>query len=119
MTAYQINRPGVEKARSLIDAHHYDLETPWSEAAPSAEEENAMLDRHGWSGYGDWHLAVDADTSGETKGRYGFPYGDFRRVNRAALIHAEQRAAQNGHEKVAAAAKQLLEHLDATRGSQS
>ena len=48
----------------------------------------------------------------ETKDRYGFPFGDFRRVSRAALIHAKQRAAQNGHDAVADAAGQLLERLD-------
>jgi hypothetical protein len=40
------------------------------------------------------------------------PFGDFLRVSRAALIHAKQRAAQNGHDAVADAAGQLLERLD-------
>ena len=58
-----------------------------------------------------------AGASEETKDRYGFPYGDFRRVNRAALIHAEQRASQNGHDAVEMAASELLDHLDGVRSS--
>ena len=112
MAKYQINPAGVDKAGSLIDAHHYDLDTPWSEAAPSAAEGNKQIERHGWDGYGAWHLALDSDASEETKDRYGFPFGDFSRVNRAALIHAKQRAAQNGHDQVAKAADKLLERLD-------
>lgn len=112
MAKYRVNQGGVEKARSLIDARHYDLHTPWAEAAPDAATENEQIDRHGWDGYGQWHLAIDTDASEETKDRYGFPFGDFRRVNRAALIHAKQRASQNGHDDVTEAADRLLQHLD-------
>jgi hypothetical protein len=70
-----------------------------------------------YEGYGLWHLAVDPDASEETKGRYAFPYGDFRKVNRAALIHAKQRAAQNDHDEIEKAADQLLQYLDEKRGS--
>jgi hypothetical protein len=33
-------------------------------------------------------------------------------VNRAALIHAEQRASQNGHDVIEKAADRLLQRLD-------
>lgn len=56
---------------------------------------------------------VDPGASPDAKGRYAFPYGDFRRVNRAALIHAKQRAAQNGHDAIEAAAGKLLDEVDA------
>lgn len=96
----------------MIDSRHYDTSTEWSEAAPGAQEENDQIERHGWDGYGEWHLAVDIDASEETKGRYRFPFGDFSRVNRAALIHAKQRASQNDHDQVAQAADELLRRLD-------
>lgn len=112
MSKYQVNQNGVAKARKMIDAHHYDLDTPWSKGAPSAKEANDFIERHGYDGYGEWHLAIDTEATEETKDRYGFPFGDFRRVSRAALIHAKQRAAQNGHDAVADAAAQLLERLD-------
>jgi hypothetical protein len=115
VTTYQVNRDGVAKARELIDAGKYDDATEWSDAAPSADEENAEIDRHGYDGYGAWHLAIDPDASAETKGRYKFPYGDFATVNRAALIHAKQRAAQNDHDQIEKAAGQLLQRLDEKR----
>ena len=113
MAKYQVNNAGLARARRLIDSNQYDRHTPWSEAAPSTEEENACIERHGYDGYGEWHLALDTEASEGTKDRYGFPYGDFRRVVRAALIHAKQRAAQNGHDQVADAAGDLLDRLDA------
>ena len=110
-----MNEAGVRKARQLIKDKRYDDETAWSKAAPSASEENAYIDKHGYDGYGEWHLAIDREASDETKDRYGFPYGDFKRLNRAGLIHAEQRASQNDHTAVAKAAKELLEELDKAR----
>jgi hypothetical protein len=112
MPTYQINRNGVAKAEKLIDAGQYDLTTPWSEAAPSAAAGNDQIDRHGYDGYGEWFLAVDADASEGTKERDAFPYGDFHRVNRAALIHAKQRASQNDHEEIVKAADRLLKKID-------
>lgn len=113
MPKYQLNQAGVAKARQMIESNQYDLHTPWSEAAPSADAENSFIERHGYEGYGEWHLAIDTGASEETKDRYGFPYGDLRRVVRAALIHAKQRAVQNGHDQVAAAAGDLLDRMDA------
>lgn len=112
MTKYKVNDDGVAKARQMIDANQYDLQTEWGEAAPSTEDSNDFLDRHGWDGYSEWQLAIDTEASEETKNRYGFPYGDFRRVNRSALIHAKQRAAQNDHTAIVQVADELLQHLD-------
>jgi hypothetical protein len=115
MPRYEVNEAAVEKARRLVDAGTYDDTTEWSQAAPSAARENQEVEENGYDGYGSWHLGVDPDASEETKGRYHFPYGDFSRVNRAALIHAKQRASQNDHEEVARAADDLLERLDRER----
>lgn len=115
MTSYEVNQDAVKHARELIDAGDHEDTTSWSEAAPSTEDRNRELDEHGWEGFAQWHLGIDTDSSEETKGRYHFPYGDFRKVNRAALIHAEQRASQNDHGELAKVAKELLEHLDRRR----
>jgi hypothetical protein len=115
MPTYRVNKAAVDQARTLIDHGSYDADTPWSEAAPSTERGNEEIERSGYDGFAAWHLAEDPDASEETKGRYAFPYGDFDKVNRAALIHAEQRASQNDHDAIAKAARQLLEHLDAKR----
>ena len=112
---YRVNNDGVAKAREMIDSNQYDLDTEWDEAAPSTEQSNAKIDRDGYGGYGQWHLAVDTEASVDTKDRYGFPFGDFQRVIRSGLIAAKQRAAQNDHDAVEKAADELLDHLDSAR----
>jgi hypothetical protein len=115
MPTYRVNKDGVAQARKLIDAGKVDVDTEWSDAAPSADDGNAEIEKHGYEGYGAWHLAIDPDATEDTKKRYAFPYGDFRRVNRAALIHGKQRAAQNDHTEIEEAADDLLQRLDASR----
>ena len=112
-----VNDDAVKKARSLINSHHYVLESDWSEAQPSADEENDYLERHDWDGYSEWFLGIDKEASKETKSRYEFPYGDFNRVHRDGLIAAKQRAAQNDHAEVEKTADELLELLDKTKSS--
>jgi hypothetical protein len=116
MPDYKVNETAVRKARELIDAGKCDDETPWSDAAPSADEANEMIEKRGWDEFAAWHLAVDPEASNETKARYAFPYGDFGTVNRAALIHAKQRASQNDHPEIEKAADDVLEYLDEKRG---
>ena len=115
MPTYRVNRAGVAKARRLIDSGDWDDNTEWSDAAPSADEENALIEKKGLEAYGEWHLAVDDEAGEETKGRYRFPYGDFTKVSRAGLIHAKQRASQNDHDEIVRAADDLLQRLDAKR----
>lgn len=112
---YRVNDDGVAKARQMIDSNQYDVDTEWDEAAPKTEQSNGKIERDGYDGYGEWHLAVDTEASEDTKDRYGFPFGDFQRVIRSALIAAKQRAAQNAHEAVEKAADELLDHLDSVR----
>jgi len=115
MPTYQVNDDAVRRARKLIDDGDYDDTTEWSDAAPSTEQANEVLETKGWAEFAAWHLAVDPDANDETKARYAFPYGDFRTVNRAALIHAKQRASQNDHDAIEKAAGDLLDRLDAKR----
>jgi hypothetical protein len=116
MPDYTVNDTAVRKARELIDAGKYDDETPWSDAAPSTDTANEVIEKQGWDAFAAWHLAVDPEASEETKARYAFPYGDFQKVDRAALIHAKQRASQNDHPEIEKAADDLLERLDKKRG---
>jgi hypothetical protein len=112
MPNYRVNKDAVRHAEELIRAGKVDRDTEWSTAARSAEDENKEIDRRGWDGFAEWHLAVDPEASEETKKRYAFPYGDFAKVNRAAVIHAKQRASQNDHDEIAAAADELLKKID-------
>lgn len=116
MTRYEVNDAAVARARKLVDSGKVDTTAEWSDAAPTAAQENDLVESEGYDTFGEWHLAVDPDASEDTKGRYAFPYGDFSRVNRAAVIHAKQRASQNDHDAVADAADDLLQRIDGRRG---
>ena len=108
----ELNKAAEEKATDLIKSRQYVKESDWSQAQPSTDEENDYLEKHGWDDYSQWHLGIHEDESKETKGRFGFPYGDFRRVHHAGLIAAKQRAAQQGYDDVEKAADRLLALLD-------
>lgn len=110
----QLNKAALKLARQLIrdGKATRDVRDDWSEHAPDAGRENTFIDNHGYAEYSTWHLGEDVDKTPETKGRYSFPFGDFRRLHRCAVIAAESRAAQNGHDDIAEAAKSLLAELD-------
>jgi len=115
MASYEVNPRAVTHARKLIDAHQYVLESDWGDAQPSADDGNTFLETHSWDEYGEWFLGLTEGASGETKARYGFVYGDFRRVHRTGLIACQYRAAEWRHKEVELAAHDLLQELDAKR----
>jgi hypothetical protein len=116
MARYSVNRRAVAHARRLIDAHQYVLNSDWGEAQPSAEDENRFLQRHSWDEFAAWHLGLTDGAEDETKARYGFVYGDLRRVHRTGLIACQYRAAEWRHKEIELAAHRLLQHLDKTSG---
>ncbi len=115
MASYSVNKQAVAQARRLIDAHQYVLESDWGESQPSADDENAFLETHSWEQYAEWHLGLTDGATDETKARYGFVYGDLRRLHRMGLIACQYRAAEWGHKEVELAAHELLQRLDNTR----
>lgn len=116
MAAYDVNPDGVAKRRELIGRKQYVLESEWGDVAPNAEAENAFLEKHSWEDYGAWHLGLTVGANEETKARYGFGFGDFRRVHRSALIACVFRAAQWRHKEVERSAYELLQELDVAAG---
>jgi hypothetical protein len=117
MARYELNERAVIRARELIDARQYVLQSEWGEVQPSAEAENAYLDRHSWDEYAAWHLGLTEGATDETKARYAFVVGDFRRVHRSGLIACVYRASEWHHKEVELAAHDLLQHLDHTTGA--
>jgi hypothetical protein len=115
MAKYVVNEAGVAHARNLIDARQYVLRSEWGRVQPSAEDENAYLARHTWDQYSAWHLGLTEGANDDTKARYAFVYGDFRRVHRMGIIACHYRAAEWGHKEIELAAHDLLQQLDATR----
>jgi hypothetical protein len=117
MASYTVNPKAVAHARELIDRHQYVLRSEWSDVQPSAADQNDFLQSHSWDDYAAWHLGLTDGASDETKARYAFVYGDFRRVHRMGLIACNYRAAEWGHKEIELAAHELLQHLDATKAS--
>jgi hypothetical protein len=113
---YTVNDEAVAKCRQLIDARQYVLNSDWGEAQPNAEAQNKFLQKHSWKEYAAWHLGLTEGASDETKARYAFVYGDFRRVHRSGLIACVYRASEWRHKEVELAAHDLLQHLDAVSG---
>ena len=115
MASYTLNKKAVARARQLIDGHQYVLDSDWGDSQPSAEDENAFLESRSWDEYAQWHLGLTDGANDETKARYGFVYGDLRRVHRTGLIACQYRAAEWRHKEIELAAHELLQHLDTTR----
>jgi hypothetical protein len=113
MARYSVNAAGVAHAERLIDARQYVLDSEWGQAQPRAADENAYLESHTWEEYSQWHLGLTEGAGEETKARYAFVYGDFRRVHRMGLIAVHYRAAEWRHKEVELAAHELLQRLDA------
>ncbi len=113
MASYAVNPLAVDHARKLIGARQYVLRSEWGRVQPNAEAENAFLESHGWDEYAAWHLGLTEGASENTKARYAFVYGDFRRSHRIGLIACVYRAAEWRHKEVELAAHDLLQHLDA------
>ena len=116
MAEYRVNRLAVRHARKLIDAKRYVLDSDWGEIQPRADDENAFLEKHSWRDYAAWHLGLTEGATDETKARYAFVYGDFRRVHRTGIIAVHFRAAEWRHKEVELAAHRLLQHLDRVSG---
>lgn len=114
MASYDLNNAAVDRARELIDARQYVLDSDWGDVQPSADDENAYLETHSWAEFANWHLGLTVGASDETKARHGFVYGDLRRVHRSALLACVYRAGEWHHKDVELAAHELLQHLDDT-----
>ena len=113
MASYTVNRSGVAEARRLIKAKRYVLNSNWGDVQPKAATENAFLREHSWKEYSGWFIGLTDGATDETKARYAFVYGDFRRLHRSGLIACVYRAAEWRHKEVERAAYRLLQEIDA------
>ncbi|MFN3005425.1 hypothetical protein [Mycolicibacterium wolinskyi] len=116
MAKYALNESAVEFARELIESRQYVLDSDWGEVQPRADTQNSYLENHDWDAYANWHLGLTEGANDETKARYAFVYGDFRRVHRTGLIACVYRASEWRHKAVELAAHDLLQLLDKAAG---
>ena len=114
VASYAVNDRAVARARRLIESRQYVLRSDWGDAQPRADDENAYLGSHSWEEYAEWHLGLTEGATDQTKARYAFVYGDFRRLHRSGLIACQYRAAEWRHKEVELAAHELLQLLDET-----
>jgi hypothetical protein len=116
VASYSVNRRAVKRARELIAGRQYVLDSEWGEVQPRAGAQNRYLESHSWEEYGEWHLGLTEGAPDETKARYAFVYGDFRRLHRSGLIACHYRAAEWRHKEIELAAHELLQALDKQSG---
>src|SRR3954463_1856743 len=116
MASYKVNPAAIAHAERLIDARQYVLVSEWGTVQPRAPEENAFLGSHSWEEYSQWHLGLTEGANDETKARYGFVYGDFRRLHRMGLVASLYRAADWRPTEIMRAAFDLLLELDEATG---
>ena len=116
MASYDVNQDAVARCRDLIEAKQYVLESDWGDDQPGADAQNAFLANHTWEEYAAWHLGLTEGANDETKARYAFVFGDFRRIHRMGIIACLYRAAEWRHKEIELAAHELLQRLDAASG---
>ena len=114
IASYVLSQDAVAHAKQLIDARQYVLRSRWQDVQPRAREQNAFLKTHSFADYAVWHLGLTEGAADETKARYAFVYGDFRRLHRMGLIACLYRAAEWRHKEIELAAHELLQYLDAS-----
>jgi hypothetical protein len=112
--AVKLNRQAFEHAARLVDEGKYvaDQRDAWSEHQPSTAQENEFIAQHGFGEYAKWFLGINDEYPENKKGRYEFPYGDFRAVHRCGLLSAESRAGQYKHFDIERAAAELHGKID-------
>lgn len=115
--AVKLSKRSFEYAKDLVKAKKIviDGRDAWSEHQPSTQEENEFIRAHGFGEYGKWHLGVDDAEREDTKARYKFPYGDFKKVHRCAVLTAESRAGQYKYQDIETAAAHLHGMIDALK----
>jgi hypothetical protein len=113
VASYSVNDRALAHARELIDKRLYVVESDWGSVQPRANDENSYLSSHSWDEYAEWHLGLTDGARDQTKARYAFVYGDFRRVHRMGVISCHYRAAEWRHKEIELAAHELLQYLDA------
>ena len=103
-----------EHAKKLVRNRQcvLDQRDDWSEHQPSRTAENKLIAEHGISEHRKWHLGEDDELPDNNKRRYKFPYGDFHKVHRCAVLTIESRAGQYKYLDIELAAAHLHGMLD-------
>lgn len=111
----KLSQRAFEHAQVLIKNLECVLDdrSKWHLHKPSHELENRFIEKYGMAEYARWHLGEDDEESEDTKARYKFPYGDFKKVHRCAVLSAESRSGQYHYKDIEMAAAHLHGMLEA------
>ena len=77
MASYAVNERAVEKARQLIAARQYVLDSDWGDVQPRAADENRFLASHSWEEYAEWRHKEIELAAHEWFARYAFSASAF------------------------------------------
>lgn len=79
----EAERKAFAHAKRLINSGRCVLDNSdaWGEHQACAQEENSFIEEHGFAEYSLWYLGIDDDQDPDSKARYKFPYGDFKKVH--------------------------------------
>jgi hypothetical protein len=112
--AVTLNNSAFTHYKQLIKDGKFvvDDRDAWSEHRPRAQAENDFIRQHGYREYGRWHLGVDESEPVDTKARYKFPCGDFKKAHRCGILTAESRAGQYKYLDIERAAAHLHGMID-------
>ena len=117
----KLNENAFAFAKELITQGRVvaDKKDSWRDHHPRAEAENEFIRVHGFAEYSKWHLGIDETHAEDTKARYKFPFGDFKKIHRCALLAVRSRAHQYGYSDIENAAIQLTEIISSKKESQN
>jgi hypothetical protein len=118
MMSVKLNQSAFDHAKKIVQEGHFivDEKDAWSEHQPSARQENEFIHHRGYAEYAKWHLGIDSDEDEDSKGRYKFPYGDFKDVHRCGVLAAESRAGQYKYLDIEMAAAHLHGMIEGKQG---
>lgn len=113
----KLNERSFEHAKNLIADHCcvLDRRADWSNHKPLPPAEAAFINDRGYAAYGLWHLGEDDEHAETARSRYKFPYGNFKKVHRCAVLAAESRAGQYKYTDIERAAAHLHGMLEELR----
>jgi hypothetical protein len=114
--AVTLNKGAFTHYKQLINDGEVVLDDrdAWSEHRPTAEAENQFIRQNGFHEYGKWYLGIDHAEPVNTKKRYKFPCGDFKKAHRCGILTAESRAGQYKYLDVERAAAHLHGMIDSS-----
>ena len=113
----KLNENGFSYASELIARGDFtvDKNDAWRDHHPTSQEQNEFIRSRGYEEYGKWHLGTDATHAENTKAAYKFPFGDFNKIHRCALLAVKSRAHQYGYSDIERAAVRLLDMIETAR----